>query len=76
MQTVPRWDKCEIDKELKNTTIKVDSVSPGFGATFPGTEKWGARPVTEGAKGIVWAATLEADGPSGGFFRDGQTLSW
>ena len=66
----------KLARELKSTAIKVNSVCPGFVATYPGTEKWGARPVTEGAKGIVWAATLDTDGPSGGFFRDGQTLSW
>ena len=66
----------KLARELKDTSIKVNSVCPGFVATYPGTEKWGARPVTEGAKGIVWAATLDNDGPSGGFFRDGQTLSW
>jgi len=32
--------------------------------------------VEEGASGIVWAATLEAGGPSGGFFRDGQPIDW
>lgn len=62
--------------ELKSTTVKVNAVCPGFVATYPGTEQWGARPVAEGAKGIVWAATLADDGPSGGFFRDGQPLNW
>lgn len=66
----------KLARELKSSSIKVNSVCPGFVATYPGTEQWGARPVTEGAKGIVWAATLDNDGPSGGFFRDGQTLSW
>jgi NAD(P)-dependent dehydrogenase (short-subunit alcohol dehydrogenase family) len=66
----------KLARELKDTAIKVNSVCPGFVATFPGTEKWGARPVADGARGIVWAATLPKDGPSGGFFRDGQPLSW
>jgi NAD(P)-dependent dehydrogenase (short-subunit alcohol dehydrogenase family) len=43
----------KLARELKDTSIKVNSVCPGFVATYPGTEKWGARPVTEGAKGIV-----------------------
>jgi hypothetical protein len=34
----------------------------------------GGRPVQEGAKGIVWAAVLPDDGPSGGFFCDGEPL--
>jgi NAD(P)-dependent dehydrogenase (short-subunit alcohol dehydrogenase family) len=66
----------KIAKELSGTTIKINAVCPGFVATYPGTEQWGARPVTEGASGIVWAATLPEDGPSGGFFRDGKPLSW
>jgi len=32
--------------------------------------------VEQGASGIVWAATLSDDGPTGGFFRDGQPISW
>jgi hypothetical protein len=34
------------------------------------------RSVEEGARGIVWAATLPEDGPTGGFFRDGISLAW
>lgn len=62
--------------DLANTKIKVNSVCPGFVATYAGTEAWGARPVSEGAKGIVWAATLSDDGPSGKFFRDGKEIPW
>jgi hypothetical protein len=42
------------------------------------TEKGGGggRPVEEGARGIVWAATLPGPGPTGGFFRDGQAVPW
>ncbi len=36
----------------------------------------GGRPVEEGAKGIVWAATLPDSGPSGGFFYDGKPEPW
>jgi NAD(P)-dependent dehydrogenase (short-subunit alcohol dehydrogenase family) len=62
--------------ELKEMGIKVNAVCPGFTATYPGTEAWGARPVAEGAGGIVWAATLPKDGPTGGLFRDGKPLPW
>ena len=34
------------------------------------------RPVGEGAKGVVWAATLGKGGPTGGFFRDGQPIEF
>jgi NAD(P)-dependent dehydrogenase (short-subunit alcohol dehydrogenase family) len=46
--------------------ILVNSVDPGWVATDMGDN--GCRPVHEGAKGIVWAATLSDNGLSGGFF--------
>nr|WP_205629376.1 SDR family NAD(P)-dependent oxidoreductase [Jiangella muralis] len=36
----------------------------------------GGRPVADGAAGIVWAATLPDDGPTGGFFRDSRAVPW
>lgn len=62
--------------ELAGSGVLVNAVCPGLTATAPGMEQLGARPVGEGAAGIVWAATLPDDGPSGGFFRDGQSLPW
>ena len=60
--------------ELRGSHILVNSVCPGWVATDMGGA--GGRPVAEGAAGIVWAATLPDDGPSGGFFRDGKPLPW
>jgi NAD(P)-dependent dehydrogenase (short-subunit alcohol dehydrogenase family) len=60
--------------ELVNTGILVNSVDPGWVATDMGGH--GGRPVQEGDKGIVWAATLSDDGPSGGFFCDGKAVPW
>ncbi|HEY0720482.1 MAG TPA: short-chain dehydrogenase, partial [Gammaproteobacteria bacterium] len=34
------------------------------------------RSAEEGAASIVWAAVLPKSGPNGGFFRDGEPLSW
>ena len=31
---------------------------------------------TQSAKGLVWAATLQPDGPTGGFFWDTEPLEW
>ena len=61
--------------ELRGTRILVNSVCPGWVATEMGGT--GApRSVSEGAAGIVWAATLPDEGPTGGFFRDGKPLPW
>jgi NAD(P)-dependent dehydrogenase (short-subunit alcohol dehydrogenase family) len=60
--------------EVRGTHILVNSVCPGWVATDMGGA--GGRPVAEGAAGVVWAATLPDNGPSGGFFRDGKLLPW
>ena len=60
--------------ELSGTGILVNSVDPGWVATDMGGR--GGRPVEEGAKGIVWAATLPDNGPTGGFFFDGKQAPW
>jgi NAD(P)-dependent dehydrogenase (short-subunit alcohol dehydrogenase family) len=62
--------------ELAGTSVLVNAVCPGLTATYPGADAMGARPVVESAAGVVWAATLPADGPTGGFFRDAQSLGW
>jgi len=62
--------------ELAGSPVLVNAVCPGLTATWPGAEQAGARPVAEGAEGIVLAATLPDDGPRGGFFRDGRPLPW
>jgi NAD(P)-dependent dehydrogenase (short-subunit alcohol dehydrogenase family) len=60
--------------ELGGEGILVNAVCPGWVATDMGGA--GGRPVAEGAAGIVWAATLPDDGPTGGFFRDGRPIDW
>ena len=60
--------------ELAGTGILVNAVCPGWVATDMGGP--GGRPVSQGAAGIVWAATLPDGGPTGGFFRDGKPLRW
>lgn len=62
--------------ELRGAGILVNAVCPGWTATYPGGAEQGARPVAEGARGVVWAATLPDNGPTGGFFRDGKQLRW
>ncbi|MBV9379734.1 MAG: SDR family NAD(P)-dependent oxidoreductase [Streptosporangiaceae bacterium] len=60
--------------ELRAEHILVNAVCPGWVATDMGGA--GGRPVAEGAAGVVWAATLPDNGPTGGFFRDGRPLPW
>jgi len=59
--------------ELHGSGVLVNAVCPGWTATDMGG---GGRPVPEGAASVVWAVTLPDDGPTGGFFRDGQPLAW
>ena len=61
--------------ELRPARVLVNSVCPGWVATEMGGPD-APRTVEEGAAGIVWAATLPDEGPTGGFFRDGQSLAW
>ncbi|MFF7599325.1 SDR family NAD(P)-dependent oxidoreductase [Streptomyces mirabilis] len=60
--------------ELGPDRVLVNAVCPGWVATDMGGP--GGRPVAEGAASVVWAATLPDNGPTGGFFRDGQPLPW
>ena len=60
--------------ELRSDGVLVNSVCPGWVATDMGGP--GGRPVAEGAASVVWAVDLPDDGPTGGFFRDGQALPW
>lgn len=55
--------------------VKVNSVCPGWVRTDMGGAQ-AERAVEEGAASIVWAATLGQNGPSGGFYRDGNPLDW
>ena len=60
--------------ELRGTHVLVNAIDPGWVATDMGGH--GGRPVEEGARGIVWAATLPDNGPNGGFFYDGKAVPW
>jgi NAD(P)-dependent dehydrogenase (short-subunit alcohol dehydrogenase family) len=61
--------------ELRASHILVNSVCPGWVATEMGGPD-APRNVEEGAASVIWAATLPDNGPTGGFFRDGEPLAW
>ena len=62
-----------LSEDLAGSGILVNACSPGWCRTDMGGE--GApRSAEQGAASIVWGVTLPDDGPSGGFFQDGEPL--
>jgi NAD(P)-dependent dehydrogenase (short-subunit alcohol dehydrogenase family) len=61
--------------DLKDDNILVNAATPGVTATYEVLASFG-RPVSEGARSIVFAATLPKGGPTGKFFKDGKIISW
>lgn len=61
--------------ELKDTNIKVNSAHPGWVKTDMGGEN-APMELVDGAKTSVWLATLQSDGPNGGFFHMQESLPW
>ena len=61
--------------ELEGGGILVNSVCPGWVRTDMGGAG-ATRSVEEGAASVLWAARIGPDGPTGGFFRDGNPVPW
>lgn len=63
-------------KELVGTSIKVNSVAPGFTATDLNGRAQGAQTPAEGARASVLAALLPDVGPTGSFLTYGDPEPW
>ena len=61
--------------ELGPGDVKINAMCPGWVRTDMGGPN-ATRTVEKGAETAVWLATLPADGPSGGFFRDRKPIPW
>jgi len=61
--------------ETAGTGILVNSICPGWVRTDMGGSS-AHRSIEEGVDTIVWAATLDDKGPTGGFFRDRKPIAW
>ncbi len=66
----------KLARQLKSDNILINAIDPGLTATAPGMENMGARPVGESVEGILWAAALPENGPTGKFFRDKKPFGW
>ncbi len=55
--------------------VKVNAMCPGWVRTRMGGGN-ATRSTAEGADTAVWLATLDDDGPTGGFFRDRKRVAW
>lgn len=61
--------------ELRDTTIKVNSAHPGWVKTELGGPQ-APMEVADSGKTSVHLATLDGNGPSGGFFHEAESLPW
>jgi len=53
----------------------VNAMCPGWVRTRMGGAA-ASRSPEEGADTAIWLATLDANGPTGGFFRDRKPIDW
>ncbi len=55
--------------------VKVNAMCPGWVRTRMGGAN-ASRSPEEGAETAIWLATLDENGPTGGFFRDKRSIDW
>jgi NAD(P)-dependent dehydrogenase (short-subunit alcohol dehydrogenase family) len=64
-----------IASEVEGYNIKVNTMAPGWVKTDMGGPS-APRSPEQGADTIIWLATLPDDGPTGGFFKDRESVPW
>ena len=75
-----RISKCALNAVTKICAtelegIKVNSIHPGWVQTDMGG-KQASLTIAESVPGVVWAATLPKDGPTGKFFFNQKEIDW
>lgn len=65
----------QLAHELRNSTIKVNTIHPGHVKTDMGGVQ-APMEIVDGAKTGVELALIDAQGPNGGFFHQGRSLPW
>jgi NAD(P)-dependent dehydrogenase (short-subunit alcohol dehydrogenase family) len=61
--------------EFRENNILVNTMSPGWTRTGMGGES-APRTPEQAADTALWLATLPDDGPTGGFFKDRESIAW
>lgn len=61
--------------ETAGSNVLINSVCPGWVKTDMGGQE-ADRSSAEAAGGILWLATLPDGGPTGGFYRDKESIEW
>jgi NAD(P)-dependent dehydrogenase (short-subunit alcohol dehydrogenase family) len=64
-----------VASEVRGYNIKVNSACPGWVRSDMGGSH-APRSLEQGAATIVWLATLDENGPSGGFYQDRKVMPW